>query len=60
MKVDATRGAWPTPSRDDDKPLTVVTDCSLAALRIKKENGAEAKHPIELLAEAYGLSGWQT
>jgi glycerol-3-phosphate dehydrogenase subunit C len=45
--------------RDDDKPLTVVTDCSLAALRIKKENGAEARHPIELLAEAYGLSGWQ-
>jgi glycerol-3-phosphate dehydrogenase subunit C len=46
--------------REDDKPLTVVTDCSLAALRIKKENGAEAKHPIELLAEAYGLKGWQT
>jgi glycerol-3-phosphate dehydrogenase subunit C len=45
--------------REDDKPLTVVTDCSLAALRIKKENGAEAKHPIELLAEAYGLTGWQ-
>lgn len=45
--------------REDDKPLTVVTDCSLAALRIKKENGTEAKHPIELLAEAYGLEGWQ-
>lgn len=45
--------------RVDSEPLTVVTDCSLAALRIKKENGAEAKHPIELLAEAYGLTGWQ-
>jgi len=44
----------------DEKKLTVVTDCSLAALRIKKENGTEAKHPIELLAEAYGLKGWQT
>jgi len=32
----------------------VVTDCSLAALRIKKENGLSARHPIELLAEAYG------
>lgn len=46
--------------REQEKPLTVVTDCSLAALRIKKENGVEAKHPIELLAEAYGLTGWQT
>jgi glycerol-3-phosphate dehydrogenase subunit C len=46
--------------REEDKPLTVVTDCSLAALRIKKENGTVAKHPIELLAEAYGLEGWQT
>jgi glycerol-3-phosphate dehydrogenase subunit C len=45
---------------DAERPLTVVTDCSLAALRIKKENGTEAKHPIELLAEAYGLTGWQT
>jgi glycerol-3-phosphate dehydrogenase subunit C len=44
--------------RDDDKPFTVVTDCSLAALRIKKENGAEARHPIEVLAAAYGLKGF--
>jgi glycerol-3-phosphate dehydrogenase subunit C len=43
-----------------EQPVTVVTDCSLAALRIKKENGTVAKHPIELLAEAYGLTGWQT
>jgi glycerol-3-phosphate dehydrogenase subunit C len=37
-----------------DEPITAVTDCSLAALRIRKENGLIAKHPIELLAEAYG------
>ena len=32
---------------------TVVTDCSLAALRILKQTGTLAKHPVELLAEAY-------
>jgi glycerol-3-phosphate dehydrogenase subunit C len=37
-----------------DGETAVVTDCSLAALRIKKENQLEARHPIELLAEAYG------
>jgi glycerol-3-phosphate dehydrogenase subunit C len=46
--------------RDDTQPFTVVTDCSLAALRIKKENGTEAKHPVELLAQAYGLNVGQT
>jgi glycerol-3-phosphate dehydrogenase subunit C len=45
--------------REPEQPLRVVTDCSLAALRIKKENGTDALHPIQLLAEAYGLSGWQ-
>ncbi|HKY40475.1 MAG TPA: heterodisulfide reductase-related iron-sulfur binding cluster [Polyangiaceae bacterium] len=45
--------------REAEQPLRVVTDCSLAALRIEKENGTEAVHPIQLLAEAYGLSGWQ-
>jgi glycerol-3-phosphate dehydrogenase subunit C len=39
--------------RDDEGAITAVTDCSLAALRIKKQNGLLAKHPIELLAEAY-------
>ncbi|MBS2015846.1 MAG: 4Fe-4S dicluster domain-containing protein [Deltaproteobacteria bacterium] len=34
----------------------VVTDCPLSALRIKKENGAEALHPMEALAAGYGLS----
>jgi glycerol-3-phosphate dehydrogenase subunit C len=33
----------------------VVTDCNLAGLRIAKENGVRALHPIEALAEAYGL-----
>jgi glycerol-3-phosphate dehydrogenase subunit C len=32
---------------------TVVTDCSLAALRMLKQSGTQPKHPIELLAEAY-------
>jgi glycerol-3-phosphate dehydrogenase subunit C len=32
---------------------TVVTDCSLAALRILKQTGTQPKHPVELLAEAY-------
>lgn len=32
----------------------VVTDCSLAALRVKKATGRLPKHPVELLAEAYG------
>ena len=32
---------------------TVVTDCSLAALRMLKQTGTQPKHPIELLAEAY-------
>jgi glycerol-3-phosphate dehydrogenase subunit C len=38
----------------EEGETAVVTDCSLAALRIKKENKLEARHPIELLAEAYG------
>jgi len=36
-----------------EEPITAVTDCSLAALRIRKENGLVARHPIELLADAY-------
>jgi glycerol-3-phosphate dehydrogenase subunit C len=39
----------------DADPVTVVTDCSLAALRIKKENGLIARHPVVALAAAYGL-----
>lgn len=40
--------------RDDEGRVTAVTDCNLAALRIKKQTGLVAKHPVELLAEAYG------
>jgi len=38
-----------------EEPTQVVTDCSLAGLRILKENGRRALHPIEALAVAYGL-----
>jgi glycerol-3-phosphate dehydrogenase subunit C len=45
---------------DDEQPedgeLSVVTDCSLAALRVLKENGRVARHPIVALAEAYGFA----
>jgi len=33
----------------------VATDCPLAALQIKQGTGVEARHPIQILAEAYGL-----
>jgi len=33
----------------------VVSDCSLAARRIEKENGVSVLHPIETLAQAYGV-----
>ncbi|MFO0760478.1 MAG: heterodisulfide reductase-related iron-sulfur binding cluster [Byssovorax sp.] len=33
----------------------VVSDCTLAGLRIEKENGVEVMHPVEALARAYGL-----
>ncbi len=34
---------------------TVATDCPLAALQIEQGTGRKAKHPIEILAAAYGL-----
>lgn len=44
---------------EDERPnvgdLSVVTDCSLAALRVLKENGRAARHPVVALAEAYGF-----
>jgi glycerol-3-phosphate dehydrogenase subunit C len=33
----------------------VATDCPLAALQITQGTGLEARHPIRVLAEAYGL-----
>ena len=38
------------------KPELVVSDCSLAALRIQKESGVRVMHPIESLADAYGVA----
>src|SRR5882672_7214420 len=34
---------------------TVATDCPLAALQIAQGTGVEARHPIQILAHAYGL-----
>ena len=36
-------------------PDRVATDCPLAAIQIKQGTGRTAKHPIQILAEAYGL-----
>jgi glycerol-3-phosphate dehydrogenase subunit C len=37
------------------EPDLVVTDCSLSALRIGKENAVRPIHPIQAVARAYGL-----
>ncbi len=37
------------------KPALVVTDCPLSALRIREETGEDVLHPVEALAEAYGV-----
>jgi glycerol-3-phosphate dehydrogenase subunit C len=37
-------------------PDLTVSDCSLAALRIQKESGVRVMHPIESLADAYGIA----
>jgi glycerol-3-phosphate dehydrogenase subunit C len=34
----------------------VVTDCQLAGQRIVKENGVRVVHPVQSLAEAYGVA----
>jgi Fe-S oxidoreductase len=38
------------------RPDAVATDCPLAALQINQGTGANARHPIQILADAYGLS----
>jgi glycerol-3-phosphate dehydrogenase subunit C len=40
----------------EGRPDTVATDCPLAGLQIRQGTGRTAKHPIQILAEAYGLS----
>ncbi len=37
-------------------PQLVATDCALAARRILAENGLAPKHPVEVMAEAYGVA----
>jgi len=37
------------------RPDRVATDCPLAALQIGQGTGRAARHPIQILAEAYGL-----
>ena len=41
---------------EDAEPDVVVSDCTLAGLRITKENDAKVIHPIMALADAYGLA----
>jgi glycerol-3-phosphate dehydrogenase subunit C len=38
------------------RPDTVATDCPLAALQIRQGTGRSAKHPLQVFADAYGLS----
>jgi glycerol-3-phosphate dehydrogenase subunit C len=33
-----------------------VSDCSLSALRIMKETGVKVRHPVEALAQGYGIA----
>jgi hypothetical protein len=35
----------------------VVSGCFRASLQIGRETGSDALHPVEILQEAYGLSG---
>ncbi len=41
---------------EGERPDAVATDCPLAGVQIKQGTGRTAKHPIQILAEAYGLS----
>jgi glycerol-3-phosphate dehydrogenase subunit C len=41
---------------DAGDPAVVLTDCAVAARRILQENGRVALHPIEAIAEAYGIA----
>jgi Fe-S oxidoreductase len=37
------------------RPDRTASDCPLAALQIAQGTGEEPRHPIQILAEAYGL-----
>ncbi len=38
------------------RPDAIASDCPLAALQIRQGTGRTPKHPIQIVAEAYGLS----
>lgn len=38
-----------------EQPDRVSTDCALAGIQIRQGTGKTAKHPIQIVAEAYGL-----
>ncbi len=38
------------------RPDTIATDCPLAGIQIRQGTGRTAKHPVQILAEAYGLA----
>ena len=40
----------------EHRPDVVASDCPLAALQIRQGTGRTPKHPVQILAEAYGLS----
>jgi Fe-S oxidoreductase len=40
----------------DGKPDVVASDCPLAGIQIRQGTGRVAKHPIQIVADAYGLS----
>ena len=40
---------------DAEKPDRVATDCPLAGIQIRQGTGKTPKHPIQIVAEAYGL-----
>jgi glycerol-3-phosphate dehydrogenase subunit C len=41
---------------EDVAPQVVVTDCPLSGQRIAKENNVIVRHPVQALAEAYGIA----
>ena len=41
---------------EETRPDRVATDCPLAALQIQQGTRTAARHPVQILAEAYGLS----
>ena len=38
-----------------ENPDRIATDCPLAGIQIKQGTNRVAKHPIQIVAEAYGL-----